>query len=435
MVAFYMSFKPSKTKNILLIVGIPPLTVIQNFRDFKEREKKASWRFAVIHDQKRLLDSQKESLVFFDEVLKCDFNSPSSITKALLPYEGQIRAVTCRAESQILNFAKIVPHLSYLKVPTSESLEWSVNKLMMRKRFRSYDKSISPNYSIVQDDSKETVDKIVEKIGFPLIIKPTGLAQSLLVTIAYHREELQDALKTIFKKIKKVYKDTEKLGDPSVLVEEYMEGTMYSIDAYVNSLGKIYFCPIVDVKTGRSIGFDDFFGYLQTTPTILNKENEVKAQEVCEKAIHALGLRSCTAHVELMKTESGWKVIELGPRIGGFRDMMYRLSFDIDHTQNDLYIRIPKKPRIKKSVKGYTAAMKIYAHKEGVIKSLKGIKKIQELESFYSFASSIKQVGERVKFAKNGGKSVFNIILFNKDRSRLLADIRRLEKTVHIEVE
>jgi len=36
------------------------------------------------------------------------------------------------------------------------------------------------------------------------------------------------------------------------------------------------------------------------------------------------------------------------------------------------------------------------------------------------------------RFAKHGGKSVFNVILFNKDRSKLLADKRRIEKMIEI---
>jgi hypothetical protein len=38
-------------------------------------------------------------------------------------------------------------------------------------------------------------------------------------------------------------------------------------------------------------------------------------------------------------------------------------------------------------------------------------------------------------FARNGGRSIFNVFLYNADRSRLLADIRRLEKLVKIKVQ
>ncbi len=37
-------------------------------------------------------------------------------------------------------------------------------------------------------------------------------------------------------------------------------------------------------------------------------------------------------------------------------------------------------------------------------------------------------------FARNGDDPVFDIVLFNKVRSELLADIRRIEQTIHIKV-
>ena len=64
---------------------------------------------------------------------------------------------------------------------------------------------------------------------------------------------------------------------------------------------------------------------------------------------------------------------------------------------------------------------------------MKGIKKIETLKSFHSLAVN-KKVGDRSIFAKNGGRSVFNAIFYNADRSKLLADIRRLEKMVHIRI-
>ena len=45
-----------------------------------------------------------------------------------------------------------------------------------------------------------------------------------------------------------------------------------------------------------------------------------------------------------------------------------------------------------------------------------------------------KKVGDRAVFARNGGRSVFNLFMYNTDRSNLLADIRRVEKLVHIKI-
>ena len=58
---------------------------------------------------------------------------------------------------------------------------------------------------------------------------------------------------------------------------------------------------------------------------------------------------------------------------------------------------------------------------------------MQKLKSHQSTAQNLFP-GDKCKFAKNGGKSVCNIIFFNKNRSDLLADIRRAEKMLVIDV-
>jgi biotin carboxylase len=212
-----------------------------------------------------------------------------------------------------------------------------------------------------------------------------------------------------------------------------MEGTMYSIDTYVNQRGVTYHTPLVHIRTGRAVGYEDFFGYMRITPVIIKPHKIEAARKTAEKAVEALNLRSTTCHIELMKTEDGWKVIELGPRVGGFRHEMYELSYGIDHSLNDILIRIPKKPIIAKKTKGYTSVLQFYARSRGRLGSISGINKVRRLKSFNRI-DVIKKVGDMCDFARNGASPVFTIVLFNKNRSELLADIRRLEQTVSINI-
>jgi len=365
--------------------------------------------------------------------IECDFSTPLTIYKALSPYKDRLLAVTCRAEKNIPLLKKVIPHIPYINTPTELSLDWTTDKVRMRQLLRSYDKSIAPKFTVVHDAEKETLDRIERVVGFPLMIKPAGLAASLLVTLCYHREELESNLKNTVHKINRIYKERRGRGEPQILVEEFMDGTMFSIDSYVNQRGTVYHTPLVHVKTGRSVGFEDFFGYMRITPVALKSYKIEAAQKVAEKAIEALNLRSTTCHIELMKTEDGWKIIELGPRIGGFRHEMYELSFGFDHSLNDILIRIPKKPILTKKAKGYTSVMQFYAHNRGKLKSIDGINKIRKLESFRRVEMT-KKHGDMCNFARNGDSPVFTIVLFNHVRSNLLADIRRLEQAISINV-
>jgi hypothetical protein len=416
-------------RDIILFIQKVDADTVASIQAYSKKQG-TPYRIAVLYDETK--NRRPKIIDGIDIVLYCNFSRPESIEKALHPYDGQIAAATCRLESYIPQFSKVIPFIPYVRTPNAESLLWAVDKVMMRKKFRSYDKSITPKFMVIHDDKKETLKKVHEKVGYPLVIKPAGLAQSLLVSICYHEEEFEKTLRQTMKKIKKIYLAQNRTQTPQVLVEEFIDGDMYSVDAYVSSRGTVTCCPPCFIKTGRSIGFDDFFGYIQMTPSKLKKESVLAAEEVVRKSVHALKLRSTTVHVELLRNEDGWKVIEVGPRVGGFRVHLYKHVYGFDHALNDVLTRLPKKVQVNKKVNGAAAAMKIFAKKEGIITKVKGIKKIQQLESIVSLTQELK-VGDRTKYAKNGGMCVVRVLLFNKDRSRLWADIRRIEQTLDIQ--
>lgn len=422
-------------KNIILYTGKVYGHMADAIREYEKAHGK-KYRIALIVDAKKKIDSFTQNAVDnkIDILIECDTSSDPSIQEALLPYRDEIIAVSTRAEDQIPLLKKLIPHVPHTLTPTETSLSWSTDKLTMRELLHVFDERISPRFTIVTDDSDKSIKKIEDDVGYPLIVKPTGLAASALVTICYHKDELEQAIKKIFKKIDATYEEKSYTSDKRVFVEEFMEGQMYSIDAYVNAEGKIHFCPMAHIKTGKQIGFDDFFGYQQMTPTLLTKESIAQAEFVAAEAIHAVGLRNTSAHVELMRLEDGWKVIEIGPRVGGFRHMLYEFSYGINHTMNDILIRLNQKPKLFKTVQGYSVAMKFYAKEEGKLAKISGIKKIQDLDSFKRVYIN-KKIGDSCLYAKHGGSSVFNLIMFNKDRSELLADIRRVEQTISIETE
>lgn len=410
-----------------------PEGTVESIRRY-EKETNQKFRILLLWDSrvKGLEDTQ--GLPGIDIIVSCDFSKPEKIAAALLPYQEELLAITCRGEEHIARFAAVIPHVPYLRTPTTESLRWASDKYEMRKRMKLYDPKIVPQFTLVKENSKKERQRIIEKIGFPMIVKPTNLAASLFVSVCYHEEDLEKTLRSTLSKLRKAYEADHRMEEPKLIAEEFMDGDMYSIDSYVGARGKVEHCPLVKVVTGKKIGHDDFYGYLQITPPVFKRETVLKAESVAEKAIHALGLRSTITHIELMKIDDEWKVIEVAARMGGFRHVLHSLTCGIDHALNDILVRIPHKQIIPKKCTGYACAMKWFAAKEGKITEMKGIKKIEQLESFHSITVN-KKVGDKAVFARKGGRSIFNLIMHNADRAKLLADVRRVEQCVEIKVE
>ncbi|MCB9809091.1 ATP-grasp domain-containing protein [Candidatus Nomurabacteria bacterium] len=383
------------------------------------------WQLLVLHDKKMKTPSKNDMIL--------DFDDPESLRSWVAAYGDQVLCITARSEKNITLFKKLIPYVpKHILTPTVDALEKSTEKTKMRKAFKKYDPSITPRFKIIKDIDHFDIDTIATSLEFPVIVKPSGLAASLLIQAAHYKEELEHVLASIQKRIKHLYQKKSGRGNPSILIEEMIEGNIYSVDAYVDDFSHVYFLPFVKYQTSAQKGFDDFFLYERTFPKKMHLEKFIQAQEVARIGIQALGIKNTTTHIELVYTGVEWKIIEIGPRIGGNRHDMYMQCYGINHTINDILIRMGKKPLIKNKAIGFTTILYFFPQQEGYITKINGVKKIKQLESFSSVDVRLKK-GDRSLHAKNGGEYVLKVTLYNKDRPALLRDKRKLEKLVHIE--
>lgn len=420
------------SRNIVLFVGTCNDDSLQAFRDL-EKHLGRKLRAAFLMDKKvEVKHPELESQCDF--IFRVDAKKVSAAEDVLTPIRDEVMVVTCRAVFYMPLYAQLIALFPHLIMPNSDSIDWCANKLAMRRKFRRYYPEITPKFTAVHGAAKTDVEKVIAKVGFPCIVKPASLAASRLVAICFHKEELQSTLAKTFRGIRSAYRKTGALVEPEVIVEQYMEGTMYSIDGYVDNVGKLTQLPAVYVKTGQDIGIDDFFNYRVSTPTKLTEEEEAKAQECGDKAVRSLALRSCMVHMEFMKLDEGWKVLEIDARMGGHRDFMYREAFGIPHGLNDLLTRMGEPVLVKKKKKHHTVCFNLFAKQSGRIKAIKGLKKVRELKSL-KILEIVTKVGEKTGLSKDGYKKVVDVFMSNESREDLLADARRMEKAVTIELE
>lgn len=368
----------------------------------------------------------------FKEIV-CDFDSPDELQRAIKPYADRLLAVTCRFESAITAFRKVIPFLPNIHRPTESALLWSSDKSLMRNRLSNYDETLTPKYQYMESKDMPNVQNLLRDFTYPVIVKPTGLASSLLVTECATEKEMLTCLAYTFKVIGHIYAKEHRRTKPGVLIEEMMQGEMYSTDAYIDSKGEISCLPLVRVITAKEAGLTDFYGYRCIVPTGLPDHDVQAAFTIAKAAIKAVNLNSSTAHVELFRTPTGWKIIELGARIGGYRESLYKEAYGIDHYYNDLAVRMDKKLKMPGTAIGNAACLNLYAEQEGTIASIDGIKEAQKLESVV-YINTHSKPGNQAMFARNGGRLIIDSILSNQNAVQLERDVQELERLVKITV-
>jgi biotin carboxylase len=365
-------------------------------------------------------------------ILPCTFDSDAEIQQTLAPYTQNIVAVFSTGETNVQYLRRIIPFLPpYIHTATPEALATSTDKQAMREAFRAVWPEITPAFLEVTDASEATQLRIEQAIPYPVIVKPTGLASSLLIQSCASRAELAAALTKIFAHIHDVYRDQKRAVSPRVLVEEYLEGDFYSTDAYVMERGQVFLCPPVGYIPVKQRGVDDFSLYKRFVPTTLTAAQHDAMQSTATKAVDAVGLTHSSAHIELVLTTQGWKVIELGPRIGRYRHRMYQMAYGIHHYANDLLIHFGQAPTIPAVLQKYCAAYSLYPESEGEFVELAGLEFLQQ-SPYIKHLHFRANPGDIALHAKHGGKLIVEFYVVADDQKNFDKTVATVEAAVKV---
>ena len=225
-----------------------------------------------------------------------------------------------------------------------------VNILKDKVKLRELLSPMYPNFYF-----KEVTEEELENIDFkslkpPFILKPCVGFLSLGVYTIYNKKELEEAILDI-KKNKENYKDkfpSSVINNSKFIIEQYIEGTEYAIDAYYNDKGKPVILNIFTHKFSSPTDVSDRVYY--TSKDIIETFKD-KFELFLTKANEYLKLKNMPIHVEVRVHRDIVCPIEFNPmRFAGLSstDVAY-YAYGIRTIE---YFLQNKEPDFKKILKG-----------------------------------------------------------------------------------
>lgn len=222
----------------------------------------------------------------------------------------------------------------------------------------------------------------VEKVTYPCIMKPTDNSGSRGVVLAQSRAELEQAYG---------YTREQSRGG-AVIIEEYMQGQEVSVEVMVLD-GQPHVLQVTDKLT---TGAPHFVEMGHSQPSRLKDPDLEKIRDLACRAVKAVGVSCGPAHVEIMLTEDGPKMVELGARMGGdcITTHLVPLSTGIDMVEATIRIACGEEPDITpKCTKG--SAIRYFYVPSGVIADISGVEEAKKIPGVQEI-SFVKHVGDRV---------------------------------------
>ncbi len=235
-----------------------------------------------------------------------------------------------------------------------------------------------PWYQIIHGGTKP----MPGTFAFPLITKPTDNSGSRGVMLVHNEDELAEALS--------YSSENGRRGD--VIMEEYMQGPEVSVEVMV-SHGVPHVLQITDKLT---TGAPHFVEMGHSQPSRLPEEAQDAIRDLASRAALSVGIRNGPAHVEIILTKNGPKMVELGARMGGdcITTHLVPLSTGVDMVGNTIKIALGEEPDLNQKLwKG--SAIRYFNAPHGVIHEISGVEEAEKLSGVQEI-TFVKHVGDTV---------------------------------------
>ena len=284
--------------------------------------------------------------------------------------------MTLATDMPMRGVAKVSKKLGLHSISYDTAIK-ATDKFEMIKAFKAHDVA-SPWYFTV--DSIGELKNPEGQLSYPCIMKPTDNAGSHGVVLAYCFEDLLQSYDYSHASAR----------HGRVILEEYLQGKEVSVEVMVVD-GKVNILQITDKLT---TGAPHFVEMGHSQPSRHPFEIQTAIKDLAVKACNAVGIDQGPAHVEMMVTERGPVMIELGARMGGdyIATALVPLSTGVDMVKATIDVALGNKPDIESRLH-CASAIRYIAAPEGVIKSIAGIEEAKQIPGVRDVIMT-KSVGE-----------------------------------------
>ncbi len=275
-----------------------------------------------------------------------------------------------------------------------------------------------PWFYIIENESDYT--NVVPKLSFPLIAKPTDNSGSRGVVLVESMDEMETA-----------YHYSSRNGRSGrIILEEYMRGPEVSVEIVV-----IDGIPnILQITDKLTTGAPHFVEMGHSQPSRLPPSTIEDIIRIAGKAALAVGIVDGVAHAELIVTESGPKMVEIGARLGGdsITSHLVPLSTGIDMVLATITIACGGRPDISKKIeKG--SAIRFLNAPNGVIKSIKGVEKAWQISGVKDIFFT-KKPGMVSCEIGNSNDRIGSVITQGESAKEAIAICEEAVKTIEIQI-
>lgn len=233
-----------------------------------------------------------------------------------------------------------------------------------------------PRYRVVEQSNLSDLSRMLEDVGFPLIVKNTDSSGSRGTRI-FRADDRPAILETIQQAIRVS-------RSKRALIEECWEGPEQTVETIFDIHGRFHRCFITDRVFDRSRGFALETGLRH--PSQLPAGIQEEMYGLAERVARDLGIDVGAAKYDMMLTPEGPRIIEMTVRLSGGFDCQYLVPAatgkNVLKAAILTAIGIEFEPALLADTKGRVALSESIWPEPGRIASIKGLEDARAIPGF-----------------------------------------------------
>lgn len=328
--------------------------------------------------------------------------------------------MTLATDMPMRSVAAVAKEMNLVGIDEDTALK-ATNKAEMRTALQASGVPIPKFFKVA---NKEEYLDAVKQFDVPFIVKPTdssgsrGIFEVIDITDQRLINEAYDYCRPF-----------SRVGD--VVVEEFMSGPEVSVET-LSIDGE---CHVIQITDKLTTGAPYYVEMGHSQPTRHNKEIANRIAEVARMANKAIGIKNGPSHTEVIVTNEGPKIVELGARLGGdnIATHLVPLSTGVNMVGCCIKIALGEKPDIEpKWNKG--SAIRYFHQHAGVVRSIEGIEAAEKIMGVQQI-SIVHGVGEEVTEINCSGARMGFVISQNDDAENAIAECMNALEKIKIVIE
>ena len=325
--------------------------------------------------------------------------------------------MTLATDMPMRGVAKVAERLGLSGVSYDTAVK-ATDKFEMIKAFKAHDVA-SPWFFTV--DNKEELKGLESQLSYPCIMKPTDNAGSHGVVLAKCFDDLLNEYEY----------SRESARHGRVIIEEYLKGDEVSVEVMVVD-GKVNILQITDKLTTGAPHFVEM-GHSQPSRHPAGTQQAIR--ELAVKACLSVGINQGPAHVEIMVTNQGPVMIELGARMGGdnITTALVPLSTGIDMVRATIDVAMGNKPDIEPKCH-YGSAIRYLDAPVGVIAGIDGVDDAKQMPRVKNVIMT-KTIGDSSTPIHCSNDRIGSVIVQAATADEAVRACEEAMKTIKIEIE